>query len=71
MSRAKRETRHRPSVPDHRASLHAIFVDDQDGLWTVGGAVLTADLNAGVIFHRGPDAGELAALTPDPTPTPS
>jgi hypothetical protein len=52
------------------ASLHAIFVDDQDGLWTVGGAVLTADLNAGVIFHRGPDAGELAALTPDPMPTP-
>ena len=33
------------------ASLHAIWVDPDGGVWTVGGDVLTADLDAGVLVH--------------------
>jgi uncharacterized protein DUF6851 len=34
-------------------SLHAAWVDPEGGLWTVGGNVLTSDLDAGGILHLG------------------
>jgi hypothetical protein len=44
-------------------SLHAIWVDDEGGVWTVGGNVLTADLDEGVLLY-----GDIAT-SDDPTPT--
>lgn len=34
-------------------SLHAVWLDPQGGVWTVGGNVLTTDLDAGVALHYG------------------
>jgi hypothetical protein len=54
-------------------SLHAIWVDPSGGVWTVGGDVLTAALDAGALYHR--SAGSLAslpeALLPEPAPAPT
>jgi hypothetical protein len=51
------------TLPLHPPSLHAIWIDPSGEAWAVGGQVLTADLNAGVIFHRG-------ATVPTYQPTP-
>ncbi|MFO0632865.1 MAG: vanadium-dependent haloperoxidase [Nannocystaceae bacterium] len=52
-------------------SLHALWVDPDHGLWTVGGGVLTPALDQGVLFHRGAEAGDLIGLEPDPPPEPA
>jgi hypothetical protein len=38
------------------SSLHAIFVDPDGGVWSVGGNVLTPALDNGMIIHRGAQA---------------
>jgi len=44
-------------------SLHAVWLDPQGGVWSVGGDVLGPSLDAGVIIHRGP-----TVPTYDPNP---
>jgi photosystem II stability/assembly factor-like uncharacterized protein len=34
-------------------SLHSVWVDPSEGVWSVGGNVLTNDLDAGVVLHAG------------------
>ncbi len=44
-------------------SLHAVWVDPDGGVWTVGGRVLTLDLDRGVALHRSlPSAAVPAAF---------
>lgn len=50
-------------LPIDVASLHAIWIDPDGGIWAVGGGVLSAALDNGTIIHRGP---EVPAY--DPTP---
>ncbi len=38
----------------HVQSLHAVWIDPQGGVWSVGGDVLGPSLSDGVIIHRGP-----------------
>lgn len=49
-------------------SLHAAWVDPDGGLWTVGGNVITAELNSGAVLHRG--ARAIAEFTQPPLPPP-
>lgn len=35
--------------------LHAVFVDEEQGVWAVGGAIASQPLDQGVIGYRGPD----------------
>ncbi len=35
-------------------SLHAVWASPEGGRWAVGGGVLSADLDEGVVFHQGP-----------------
>jgi hypothetical protein len=39
---------------DPPQSLHAVWVDPAGGVWTVGGNVLTATLDDGALYYRGP-----------------
>jgi len=51
-------------------SLHATWIDPDGGVWAVGGNVLSAALDSGVIIHRGHgDAGTVAIEQPV-TPAP-
>ncbi len=50
-------------LPIDVASLHAIWVDPDGGIWAVGGGVLSAALDNGTIIHRGPEVPVY-----DPTP---
>jgi len=50
-------------------SLHATWVDPDGGMWAVGGNVLSASLDKGVIIHFGEDAGS-ATVTPPTPPVP-
>jgi photosystem II stability/assembly factor-like uncharacterized protein len=34
-------------------ALHAVWVDDRDGVWAVGGQILSTPLSDGVIIHFG------------------
>ncbi|MEL6179624.1 MAG: hypothetical protein AAFS10_11765, partial [Myxococcota bacterium] len=45
------------------ASLHAIWVDPGGGVWAVGGEVLTADLDTGVLVHGQPT--DTGAMSPE------
>lgn len=36
-----------------RQNLHGSWIDDEGGLWTVGGQTLTPPFNEGVMLHRG------------------
>lgn len=45
-------------------SLHAIYVDPSQGVWSVGGNVLTPALDAGVLVHFGPPVPELKLARP-------
>lgn len=36
-----------------RQNLHGTWIDDEGGLWAVGGQTLTAPLDEGVLLHRG------------------
>jgi len=50
---------------DFRAeSLHAVWVDPSGGVWSVGGNVLGAALDGGVIIHRGATVAALASVAP-------
>jgi hypothetical protein len=50
------------------ASLHAAWADPDGGVWAVGGQVLSAALDKGVMFNLGEPPATLGALPPDPTP---
>jgi hypothetical protein len=57
-------------LPLEVGSLHSMYIDDQNGVWSVGGNVLGATLDDGAIIHRGVviapvDAGETNAHTMD------
>lgn len=52
------------------ASLHAAWADPDGGVWTVGGNVLSAALDHGVLFKLGEEVPTVAALPPDPPPDP-
>jgi hypothetical protein len=56
---------------DPPQSLHAIWVDPDGGVWTVGGNVLTAALDDGTLFYRGKQkvAAPPAIAGPDPAAT--
>ncbi len=41
-------------------SLHAIYVDPSQGVWSVGGNVLTPALDAGILIHFGEPVSELS-----------
>jgi hypothetical protein len=43
-------------------SLHAVWVDPDGGVWSVGGNVLTQALDGGAVLYRGP---EIAAFVPE------
>ena len=45
------------------ASLHAIWVDPEGGVWAAGGEVLTADLNQGILIYGQHD--KVASSIPD------
>lgn len=46
-------------------SLHAIWIDPDGNVWAVGGNVLGASLDRGVLLHgRRPDAAPVASLAP-------
>ncbi len=51
-------------------SLHAVWIDDISGVWAVGGNVLSSELDAGALIHRGdaiPAVDEaLLRLPPEP-----
>jgi hypothetical protein len=47
-------------------SLHAAWVDPDNGVWSVGGKVLTAPLEAGVAVHRGAPVPEFRIEPPTP-----
>lgn len=54
-------------------SLHAVWVDPDGGVWTVGGNVVSARLDAGVLLYRGPalatyvpEGGGGGGVEPDP-----
>lgn len=49
-------------------SLHAIWVDPQGGVWSVGGGVLSPALDAGVIFHRGTPSRRVTPREAPPQP---
>ncbi len=46
------------------ASLHAIWVDPDGGVWSVGGGVLTAALDKGLLIHGQPDDAETTPPQP-------
>lgn len=50
------------------SSLHAIFVDDAHGVWSVGGDVLTPALDSGILVHFGPRVPSLVLEPPAPDP---
>lgn len=52
-------------LPLDVASLHAVWIDPDGGIWAVGGGVLSPALDGGAIIHRGP-----AVPTYDPAPPP-
>ncbi|MCX5748579.1 MAG: hypothetical protein NT062_39525, partial [Proteobacteria bacterium] len=59
----------RMDVPSVAAqSLHAAWVDPDGGLWTVGGNVLTTELNAGTVLHLG--ATDIPTFTQPALPPP-
>lgn len=51
-------------------SLHAAWVDPSGGRWAVGGSVLSAALDEGVIFHQGA-LGDAWEAPPAPEPEPA
>lgn len=54
-------------------SLHAVWMDPDGGVWTVGGDVLSAGLDNGVILHAGsavPAIDPSLIVFPEPEPTP-
>ena len=51
-------------------SLHAVWVDPQGGVWSVGGDVLSATLSQGVVLYRGAQQVEPVASTPQPVEPP-
>jgi hypothetical protein len=52
-------------------SLHAVWADPDGGVWSAGGDVLSAELDAGVLVHLGDDAGSIVVppITVDPAST--
>ncbi|HEX2730326.1 MAG TPA: vanadium-dependent haloperoxidase [Polyangiaceae bacterium] len=47
--------------------LHTVWVDDEDGVWAVGGDVLTPELDQGLALHFGPKV-PLTEIQPPPPP---
>lgn len=45
-------------------SLHAVWIDPSGGVWSVGGNVLDAALDGGVIIHRGEAVATLTSVAP-------
>src|SRR5262249_32319615 len=52
------------------ASLHSVWVDEKGGVWSAGGDVLTAELDQGVLVHRGARVPDFV-VEPPPTPEPT
>jgi hypothetical protein len=52
------------------ASLHSVWVDEKGGVWSAGGDVLTAELDEGVLLHRGARVSKYV-VEPPPAPEPS
>lgn len=50
-------------------SLHAVWIDPQGGVWSVGGDVLDSSLDAGAIIHRGNPVPTYAPAPPDMPPS--
>jgi streptogramin lyase len=44
-----------PALPDALLDFHAVWVDSEDGIWTVGGD-LSTDLDQGVLAYDGPQS---------------
>lgn len=53
---------------DPPQSLHAIWVDSDGGVWTVGGNVLTAVLDDGTLLYRGKQQLSAPPAVPGPDP---
>ncbi len=51
-------------------SLHSVWVDPSGGVWTVGGDVLTPELDEGVALHFGKAVGAIV-IEPDPPAPPT
>lgn len=49
-------------------SLHAVYRDPSGGIWAVGGNVLSASLDAGVVLHAGAAVPAVPALVVPPPP---
>ncbi|MBK8254342.1 MAG: vanadium-dependent haloperoxidase [Polyangiaceae bacterium] len=56
-----------PGFETEPQSLHAIWSDSSGEIWTVGGNVLSAALDEGVLWHRGPkEIATAERVDPDP-----
>lgn len=54
-----------PDVDYEVQSLHAVWVDPEGGVWTVGGHVLSGSLDQGLALHRGAPIADWRAPLPD------
>ncbi len=74
--RGQRWDRVDTGIPFTAQSLHAVWIDPEGGVWTVGGNVLSSHLNQGTILYRPPSAAapvppvfsEAPVVPPEPPP---
>lgn len=63
--------RQETGISERPDSLHALWVDPAGDVLAVGGAVLTADLDRGVMFRLGPTLPTLEKFVPEPPGPPA